>query len=188
VGAAQIDEALADQKLYIELTIDAASPLAGGFWGGETLTLTGNGFSEVPMENDIRVGGSLCNVLTASHTQVQCIVPVTACVDLDNTLHGGAFVPPFEVVGGNGTGCADCASLLVQEGVCPDGGDLTDNATAAAVADLRCQVEQPSDASRLRVLRRVRRDHRRHVHCRRLKLRGWHRSCVQDHLRLRRHL
>jgi hypothetical protein len=87
VGAAVVADDV--EQLYYDLTITAVAPHTGGFRGGETITMSGSGFSETMDDNLVRIGGSRCTVSSATTTELQCIVPESACLNLNAVSHGG---------------------------------------------------------------------------------------------------
>jgi hypothetical protein len=72
-------------KITYALTVSAVTPTEGSLDGGNVLTITGTGF---PVSvagwagNSVKIGTSVCNVLTSSGTQVTCeTAPVTDGTD-----------------------------------------------------------------------------------------------------------
>jgi plastocyanin len=71
--------------------VESVSPLASGFRGGAVITLTGTGFSPNMAANEIMIGANACEVVAASHSTVECIVPAQSEVSaLNKIAHKGA--------------------------------------------------------------------------------------------------
>ena len=60
------------EKVFQPLRIDSVSPTSGSFNGGTDITLSGEGFSPNPVENQIKVCGIPCGVTSASTTAISC--------------------------------------------------------------------------------------------------------------------
>ena len=54
----------------------------GSIYGGTTITITGENFSNDPLDNPVKIGGNYCYVMTSSPTQITCKTDL---------LHGEAF-------------------------------------------------------------------------------------------------
>ncbi|KAF7655004.1 hypothetical protein LDENG_00062160 [Lucifuga dentata] len=56
------------------LEIHRISPMLGSLMGGTRLTISGSGFSPVPSDNKVSVGGAECELESASENELQCIL------------------------------------------------------------------------------------------------------------------
>ena len=52
--------------------ITGFTPQSSSYLGGQLVTIDGVNFSDDPLDNPVMVGGSWCNVLTTSATQITC--------------------------------------------------------------------------------------------------------------------
>ena len=65
--------ALAAATVSYTVTLASVSPLIGSLGGGTTLTLTGDGLSQLSSDVAVVVGGVGCRVVTATYNQVTCV-------------------------------------------------------------------------------------------------------------------
>ena len=65
--------ALAAATVSYAVRLASVSPLSGSLGGGTTLTLTGDGLSQLSSDVAVVVGGVGCRVQTATYTQVTCV-------------------------------------------------------------------------------------------------------------------
>jgi len=59
-------------QLSVHRSITSVSPLTGGKYGGALVTITGENFSNDPLDNPVKIGDNYCYVLTTSTTQITC--------------------------------------------------------------------------------------------------------------------
>ena len=70
---AQKTESLAyTYKDTLTSTITGVSPPRGGTGGGVRLTITGSGFSSTQSQNKVTIDGTMCTVISATTTEIQC--------------------------------------------------------------------------------------------------------------------
>jgi hypothetical protein len=79
--------ALGAYQVITNLSITNFSPLSGTT--GSTLTITGTGFSIIPSNNIVRMGGIKATVSTATATQLTVIVPAGATYNTISVVTGG---------------------------------------------------------------------------------------------------
>lgn len=48
------------------------SPKTGSIYGGTVITITGENFSDDPLDNPVKIGEHYCFVLTTNTTQITC--------------------------------------------------------------------------------------------------------------------
>jgi hypothetical protein len=61
-----------DLQLSVSSKITAVSPLSGSIYGGALVTITGENFSNEPLDNPVKIGNNYCYVITSSPTQITC--------------------------------------------------------------------------------------------------------------------
>jgi len=59
-------------QLSVHGSITSVSPLTGGKYGGALVTITGENFSDEPLDNPVKIGDHYCYVQTTSTTQITC--------------------------------------------------------------------------------------------------------------------
>ena len=62
--------AISDITYSLEVT--AISPEYGSLLGGTELTITGEGFSNDPDVNSVKLGGVVCDIMSCSDTEIVC--------------------------------------------------------------------------------------------------------------------
>ena len=70
-----IQEILSSAYTYkdnLTSTITGVSPSRGGTGGGVRLTITGSGFSSTQSQNKVTIDGTMCMVISATTTEIQC--------------------------------------------------------------------------------------------------------------------
>ena len=68
------------------LGVNCIKPLQGSVMGGTILTVSGEGFSSAMYDNQIKVGGKVCEVISASNTEIKCLTPDTGkMIKIDNS-------------------------------------------------------------------------------------------------------
>jgi len=82
-----------------QLTILALEPASGSFYGGSTVTISGDGFSMDARQNVVFVGGLHCNTWSSTHTNLECTISTQHYAQaafsanswqLENTFSSGA--------------------------------------------------------------------------------------------------
>lgn len=58
--------------LDVHGTVTNVSPLSGSKYGGALVTITGENFSDNPLDNPVMIGGHYCYVITTSPTEITC--------------------------------------------------------------------------------------------------------------------
>lgn len=58
-------------------------PSLGSIAGGTRLTVQGHGFTTTDDETTVTIGGSPCEIISASHSELVCITPAQAEADYD---------------------------------------------------------------------------------------------------------
>jgi len=58
--------------LSVHSTITSVSPLSGSIYGGALVTITGENFSDEPLDNPVMIGDNYCYVVTSSSTEITC--------------------------------------------------------------------------------------------------------------------
>jgi hypothetical protein len=61
-----------DLQLSVSSKITGVSPLSGSIYGGALVTITGENFSNEPLDNPVKIGNNYCYVITSSPTQITC--------------------------------------------------------------------------------------------------------------------
>jgi hypothetical protein len=59
-------------QLHVHGSITSVSPLTGSKYGGALVTITGENFSNDPLDNPVKIGDNYCYVITTSTTQITC--------------------------------------------------------------------------------------------------------------------
>lgn len=59
-------------KLKVHSTITSIFPLSGSMYGGALVTITGENFSNDPLDNPVKIGDHYCFVQTTSPTEITC--------------------------------------------------------------------------------------------------------------------
>lgn len=59
-------------QLSVSSKITGVSPLSGSVYGGALVTITGENFSNEPLDNPVKIGDNYCYVITSSPTQITC--------------------------------------------------------------------------------------------------------------------
>lgn len=59
-------------QLDVHGTVTDIQPRSGSKYGGTLVTITGENFSNDPLDNPIKIGDSYCYVLTTSATEITC--------------------------------------------------------------------------------------------------------------------
>lgn len=59
-------------QLDVHGTVTSISPLTGSKYGGALVTITGENFSDEPLDNPVMIGSDYCYVQTTSTTQITC--------------------------------------------------------------------------------------------------------------------
>jgi hypothetical protein len=62
------------EEIYLDVhaTILSVSPTIGSIYGGTLVTITGENFSDEPLDNPVTIGGHYCYVITTSPTEITC--------------------------------------------------------------------------------------------------------------------
>jgi 4-aminobutyrate aminotransferase-like enzyme len=55
-------------QLAVHGSITSVSPLTGSAYGGALVTITGENFSDNPLDNPVKIGSNYCYVITTSTT------------------------------------------------------------------------------------------------------------------------
>jgi hypothetical protein len=58
--------------LQVHGSVTGVSPLTGSKYGGALVTITGENFSDDPLDNPVMIGNNYCYVQTTSATQITC--------------------------------------------------------------------------------------------------------------------
>lgn len=58
--------------LTVGTTITGVTPLTGSLYGGALITITGENFSNEPLDNPVKIGSNYCYVITSSPTEITC--------------------------------------------------------------------------------------------------------------------
>lgn len=58
--------------LTVEGKVTGVSPLTGSIYGGALVTITGENFSNDPLDNPVKIGNNYCYVITTSPTEITC--------------------------------------------------------------------------------------------------------------------
>lgn len=58
--------------LKVHGSITSVSPLEGSIYGGTLVTITGENFSDEPLDNPVKIGNDYCYVITSSPTEITC--------------------------------------------------------------------------------------------------------------------
>jgi hypothetical protein len=58
--------------LSVHGTVNSVSPLRGSKYGGTLITITGENFSEDPLDNPVTIGSDDCYVITSTPTEITC--------------------------------------------------------------------------------------------------------------------
>jgi hypothetical protein len=61
-----------DLQLSVQSKIIGVSPLSGSIYGGTLVTITGENFSNEPLDNPVKIGNNYCYVITSSPNQITC--------------------------------------------------------------------------------------------------------------------
>jgi hypothetical protein len=61
-----------DFQLDVHGTVHTISPLVGSKYGGALVTITGENFSDSPLDNPVKIGAHYCYVITTSPTEITC--------------------------------------------------------------------------------------------------------------------
>lgn len=59
-------------QLDVHGTVHSVSPLIGSKYGGALVTITGENFSDEPLDNPVKIGDNYCYVITTSPTEITC--------------------------------------------------------------------------------------------------------------------
>ncbi len=59
-------------QLTVEGLVTGVSPLTGSIYGGALVTITGENFSNDPLDNPVKIGDHYCYVITTSPTEITC--------------------------------------------------------------------------------------------------------------------
>lgn len=59
-------------QLDVHGTVHSVSPTRGSKYGGALLTITGENFSDNPLDNPVKIGNEYCYVITTSPTEITC--------------------------------------------------------------------------------------------------------------------
>ena len=63
--------------LIVQTKVTSVSPKSGSIYGGTLLTITGENFSDDPLDNPVKVGDVYCLVLTSTPTEITCRIANT---------------------------------------------------------------------------------------------------------------
>lgn len=58
--------------IHVHSTITSISPTSGSVYGGALVTITGENFSNEPLDNPVKIGDDFCYVITSSPTEITC--------------------------------------------------------------------------------------------------------------------
>ena len=61
-----------DFQLDVHGTVHSVTPLSGSKYGGALVTITGENFSDNPLDNPVKIGSNYCYVITTSPTEITC--------------------------------------------------------------------------------------------------------------------
>lgn len=61
-----------DFQLDVHGTVHSVTPLSGSKYGGALVTITGENFSDNPLDNPVKIGANYCYVITTSPTEITC--------------------------------------------------------------------------------------------------------------------
>lgn len=61
-----------DFQLDVHGTMHSVTPLSGSKYGGALVTITGENFSNEPLDNPVKIGDHYCYVITTSPTEITC--------------------------------------------------------------------------------------------------------------------
>jgi hypothetical protein len=59
-------------ELLVHSTVTSVSPTRGSVYGGALVTITGENFSDEPLDNPVKIGDHYCYVETSSSTEITC--------------------------------------------------------------------------------------------------------------------
>lgn len=59
-------------QLSVHGSVTSIYPLEGSKYGGSLITVTGENFSDDPLDNPIKIGDNYCYVITTSTTEITC--------------------------------------------------------------------------------------------------------------------
>jgi hypothetical protein len=70
----EVEGTVASEELAIHVhsTINSISPTSGSIYGGALVTISGENFSDEPLDNPVKIGDDFCYVITSSPTEITC--------------------------------------------------------------------------------------------------------------------
>jgi hypothetical protein len=72
ISSASFGRLDSDFQLDVHGTVHSVTPLAGSKYGGALVTITGENFSDDPLDNPVKIGANYCYVITTSPTEITC--------------------------------------------------------------------------------------------------------------------